>query len=189
MIIWYSKKLCSEEVVIGSFSVSVKFLLDGCGPLWLSSIYGPNSSLLWKDFWIELLDIYGLSFPLWCVGGDFNIIRRISEKLGGSSLTSNMRDFDGFIRDCELVDPPLRNAPFTLSNMQESPVCKILDRFLYSNEWEQFFPQSLQEVLPRWTSDHWPIVLGTNPFKWGPTPFRFENMWLQHPSFKYCFKS
>ena len=97
---------------------------------------------------MELLDIFGLSFPLWCVGNDFNVIRRSSEKLGGSSLTSSMRDFDGFIRDCELVDPPLRNAPFTSSNMQESPVCKILDRFLYSNEWEQFFPQSLQEVLP-----------------------------------------
>ena len=24
---------------------------------------------------------------------------------------------DGFIRDCELLDPPLRNAPFTWSNM------------------------------------------------------------------------
>ncbi|KAJ9697646.1 hypothetical protein PVL29_006989 [Vitis rotundifolia] len=73
--------------------------------------------------------------------------------------------------------------------MQESPVCKRLDRFLFSNEWELSFPQSLQEVLPRWTSDHWPIVLDTNPFKWGPTPFRFENMWLQHPSFKECFRN
>ncbi|KAJ9675452.1 hypothetical protein PVL29_024396 [Vitis rotundifolia] len=62
LIIWDSKKLCNEEVVIGSFSVSVKFLLDGCGPLWLSSVYGPNSSLLRKDFWVELLDIFGLSF-------------------------------------------------------------------------------------------------------------------------------
>ncbi|RVW48032.1 hypothetical protein CK203_089187 [Vitis vinifera] len=73
--------------------------------------------------------------------------------------------------------------------MQEHPVCKRLDRFLYSNEWEQVFPQSLQGVLPRWTSDHWPIVLETNPFKWGPTPFRFKNMWLQHPSFKESFGS
>ncbi|RVW62473.1 putative mitochondrial protein [Vitis vinifera] len=73
--------------------------------------------------------------------------------------------------------------------MQESPVCKRLDRFLYSNEWELSFPQSLQEVLPRWTSDHWPIVLDTNPFKWGPTPFRFENMWLQHHNFKESFSS
>ena len=103
---------------------------------------------------MELLDIYGLSFTFWCVGGDFNVIRRILEKLGGSNLTSSMRDFDGFIRGCELIDPPLRNAPFTWLNMQDSPVCKRLDRFLYTNEWEQFFPQSLQEVLPRWTLDH-----------------------------------
>ena len=30
LIIWDFKKLCSEEVVIGSFSVSVKFMSDGC---------------------------------------------------------------------------------------------------------------------------------------------------------------
>ncbi|RVW90264.1 hypothetical protein CK203_036717 [Vitis vinifera] len=30
---------------------------------------------------------------------------------------------------------------------------------------------------------------GYNPFKWGLIPFRFENMWLQHPSFKECFSS
>ena len=40
------------------------------------------------------------------MGGDFNVIRRSSEKLGGFSFTSSMRDFDGFIRDCELLDPP-----------------------------------------------------------------------------------
>ena len=68
LIIWDSKKLCSEEVVIGSFSVSIKFSLDGCGPLWLSSVYGPNNSLLRKDFWVELLDIFGLSFPFLACG-------------------------------------------------------------------------------------------------------------------------
>ncbi|RVW70180.1 hypothetical protein CK203_057138 [Vitis vinifera] len=189
LIIWDSKKLRSE-VVIGSFSVSIKFDLVGCGPLWISAVYGPNSPSLRKEFWVELLDIFGLSFPLWCVGGDFNVIRRSSEKLGGSSLTSSMKDFDSFIRECELLDPPLRNASFTWSNMQESPVCKRLDHFLYSNEWGHLFPQGLQEVLlPRRTSDHWPIVLDTNPFKWGPTPFRFENMWLQHPSFKENFRN
>ena len=189
LIIWDSNKLRSEEVVLGSFFISVKFALDGCGPLWLTIVYGPNSPSLKKDFWVELLDIFGISFPLWCIGGDFNVIGRSSEKLGGSSLTSSMKDFDDFIRECELLDPPLHNTPFTWSNMQESPVCKRLDRFLYSNEWELSFPQRLQKVLPRRTSDHWPIALETNPFKWGPTPFRFENIWLQHPSFKECFKS
>ncbi|KAJ9703126.1 hypothetical protein PVL29_004763 [Vitis rotundifolia] len=188
LIIWDSKNLCREEVVIGSFSVSVKFSLDGCGSLWISAVYGPNSPSLRKDFWVELFDIYGLTYPLWCVGGDFNVIRRSSEKLGGSSLTPSMKDFDSFIRECELLDPPLRNASFTWSNMQESPVCKRLDRFLYSNEWGLLFPQGLQEALIRRTSDHWPIVMDTNPFMWGPTPFRFENMWLQHTKFKENFR-
>ncbi|RVW29586.1 Transposon TX1 uncharacterized 149 kDa protein [Vitis vinifera] len=154
LFIWDSKKLCKEEVVLGSFSISVKFALEGCGPLWISAVYGPNSPSLRKDFWVELYDIYGLTFPL-----------------------------------CELLDPPLRNASFTWSNMQESPVCKRLDRFLYSNEWGQLFPQGIQETLIRRTSDHWPIALDTNPFMWGPTPFRFENMWLQHPSFKENFRN
>ena len=63
LIIWDSKKLCSEKVVIDSFYVSIKFLLDGCVPLWLSLVYGLNCSLLRKDFWVELLDLFGLSFP------------------------------------------------------------------------------------------------------------------------------
>ena len=50
-----------------------------------------------------------------------------------------------------------------------------------------FFSQSLQEALPRWTSDHSPICLETNPLKWSPTPFKFENMWLLHPEFKEKF--
>lgn len=81
------KKLSNKEVVTGSFSVSVKFLMDGIGPLWLSSVYGPNNTILKKDFWVELLDLFGLTFPLWCVKGDFNITKRISEKLGGFGLT------------------------------------------------------------------------------------------------------
>ncbi|RVX11326.1 LINE-1 retrotransposable element ORF2 protein [Vitis vinifera] len=84
------------------------------------------------------------TFPRWCVGGDFNVIRRISEKMGDSRLTVNMRRFDEFIRE--------------------------------------------SEALPRWTSDHSPICLETNPFMWGPTPFRFENMWLLHPEFKEKFR-
>ena len=75
LIIWDSKKLCGEEVVLGSFSVSIKFALDGCDSLWLSAVYGPNNSALRKDFWVKLSDIFGFSSPRWCVGGDFNVIR------------------------------------------------------------------------------------------------------------------
>ncbi|RVW46854.1 Transposon TX1 uncharacterized 149 kDa protein [Vitis vinifera] len=134
--------------------------LPACGAsggiviLW-DSMYGPINPLWRKDFWLELQDLYGLTFPRWESG---------------------------------LLDPPLRNAAFTWSNMQADPICKRLDRFLFSFEWDTFFSQSFQEALPRWTSDHSPICLETNPLKWGPTPFRFENMWLLHPEFKEKFR-
>ena len=50
LVIWDFNKLRSEEVVIGSFSVSVKFSLDGCGPLWLSAVYGLNIPYLVRIF-------------------------------------------------------------------------------------------------------------------------------------------
>ncbi|RVW81741.1 LINE-1 retrotransposable element ORF2 protein [Vitis vinifera] len=52
-----------EEVVIGSFSVSVKFLLDGSGPLWLSAVYGPYNPSIRKEFWVELSDLLVLLIP------------------------------------------------------------------------------------------------------------------------------
>ena len=98
-----------------------------------------------------------------------------------------MSDFDGLIRESDLINPSLRNTSFTWSNMQQLLVCKRLDIFLNSNECEQGFPKSIQEVLPILTFDHCLIVLDTNPFKWGPSPFRFENMWLLHPNFNERF--
>ena len=81
------------------------------------------------------------------MGGDFNVIRRSSEKLGGASLTPSMKDLDNFIRENKLIDPPLKRASFTWSNMQEHPICKRLDRFLYSNEWEQVFLKVFKEYF------------------------------------------
>ena len=96
--------------------------------------------------------------------GGFNVIRRISKKLSGSRITPSMKDFDKFIKESELIDPPLRNVSFR-SNMKELPICKRLDGFLYTNELKQRFPQTLQDALSKLTSDHCPVVLETNPFK------------------------
>ena len=124
MIIWDSSKFKCSDVVLGSFSVLVKLSSEEEGSFWLTSVYGPNISNLRKDLWEELQDLFGLTFLRWCVGGDFNVIRRSSEKLGGSRVTPSMRSFDEFITESELIDPPLNNASFTWSNLQAVPICK-----------------------------------------------------------------
>ncbi|KAK9927793.1 hypothetical protein M0R45_024959 [Rubus argutus] len=98
-----------------------------------------------------------------------------------------MSVFNDFINEANLCDPPLLNAKFTWSNMRDAAVWRRLDRFLFSADWEECFPNVRQCALTRVTSDHCPIELNTNSLKWGPGPFRVENMWLKHPSFKENF--
>ena len=113
MIIWDSNKFECVEKVLGSFSVLVKLESVEEGSFWLILVYGPINPLWRKDFLMEVQDLYGLAYPKWCVGGDFNVIRRSVEKLGGSRITLNMRRFDELIRELELFDTPLRNTSFT----------------------------------------------------------------------------
>ena len=97
-IFWDALKFKCLEVVLGSISVTVKLESEEEGSFWLSSIYGLGSSHFRKNFWLELQDLSGLTFPKWCVGRDFNVIRRISEKLVGSRLIPRMKDFNDLIR-------------------------------------------------------------------------------------------
>ena len=85
-------------------------------------------------------------------------------------------------------DPNLLNAEFTWSNLREEAVCCRLDRFIFTPEWEELFPNVRQITLARVTSDHCPVQLDTSKLKWGPSPFRFENSWLRHPEFKEKLK-
>ncbi|KAM1005916.1 hypothetical protein ACFX13_002766 [Malus domestica] len=98
-----------------------------------------------------------------------------------------MRNFNYFIRETELKDLEMHNAQFTWSNFREEPMCRKPDRFLFSVGCEEIFPEVRQMALARVIPDHYPIQLDSNKVKWGPSLFRFENMWLQHPDFRNKF--
>ena len=102
------------------------------------------------------------------MGGDFNVCCCPDEKLGISRVTYSIKGFNNFIRDCRLQDHPLADAQFTWSVSGNIVMSFCLDRFLVTNEWEMFLGL-IQEVLLHLVSDHLRV-------KWGPTPFRFENM-------------
>ena len=59
-----------------------------------------------------------------------------------------------------------------------------LDRFIVSEDWECYFSGAVQSLLPRIVSDHCPILLDCGGTRKGPSPFRFENMWLKEEGFK-----
>ena len=110
------------------------------------------------------------------MGGDFNIIRFPSERLGAGRFTRCMYDFSNFISHHGLMDIPLEGGLFSWSN---SSSASRIDRFLFSPFLADYFTLFSQKRLPRVLSDHFPILLENGSHRRGRIPFRFENMWLK----------
>ena len=186
LLIWDVRSVRVIDSLIGEFSVSIH-IEDEREKWWFTGVYGPSSYRNRGLFWDELAGLHCICGDKWCLGGDFNVVREVREKLNSNSITRSMKIFDDLIREMGLVDPPLRNAKFTWSNFREQPICCRLDRFMFSIDWRVLFPHLRQEVEVRVVSDHNPVILDSSPPKWGPSLFRFENMWLEHKDFNKAF--
>ena len=58
-----------------------------------------------------------------------------------------------------------------------------LDRFLVTDDWDDLFDRFIQNILPKLTSDHSPVLLeGGGLNSRGPLPFIFENIVAQDRS-------
>ena len=122
------------------------------------------------------------------MGGDFNLVRFLEEHSRGEGLTASMRRFSEVVEDLELRDFPLMGGPFTWRGSLNNQAQSRLDWFLLTNNWDNLFNGAMQGILPRPVSDHFPILLGGGLTK-GPSPFRFENMWLEEEGFKDKMKT
>eukprot|EP00268_Persea_americana_P035972 TRINITY_DN35440_c1_g1_i1.p1 TRINITY_DN35440_c1_g1~~TRINITY_DN35440_c1_g1_i1.p1 ORF type:complete len:101 (-),score=4.73 TRINITY_DN35440_c1_g1_i1:471-773(-) len=90
-----------------------------------------------------------------------------------------MRAFSDWINLHSLVDIHLAGALYTWLNHQSPPIMSKLDRFLVNNDWIDLYLGVNQCALPKPASDHFPIILHSKCERWGPTPFRFELIWLE----------
>ena len=184
LVFWDNRVVDLLEVEEGIFSVSCLFKNCMDGMRWVfTGVYGPVCRRDREVFWEELGSIKGLWSDPWCVGGDFNMIRYPEERRRGGELSASMRRFTEVVEDLELRDYPLQGGLFTwrggLNNQSQSR----LDRFLVTDEWDRMFNGAKQGILAKPVSDHFPILLEGGGLKRGPSPFRFENMWLEERGF------
>lgn len=102
-------------------------------------------------------------------------------KPGGD--VNEMLLFNDAISSLGLVELPLYGRRYTWTNKQSSPLLERLDWFFTSSSWITHYPETSVSTLVMQTSDHWPcnITIFTSIPK--GKIFRFENYWLQHPSF------
>ena len=72
----------------------------------------PSVGRLREEFQEELGTIKGLWQDLWCIGGDFNVVRFLRKRNRVSRLSSTMRRFSKVIEDLELRNLPLQVGSF-----------------------------------------------------------------------------
>ena len=185
LVFWDTRKLELVEAELGHFSVTCMFKNVEDGFLWaFTGVYGPVKRSKRELFWQELGAVKGLWGGPWCIGGDFNVVLSPNDRNSDCRLSYSMRCFMEVLNELGLRDLPLQGGPFTWRGGLNNQRMSRLDRFLVSADWEIQFSNVTQSILSRPVSDHCPVMLDSNGIKSGPSPFRFENMWLKFAGFK-----
>lgn len=124
----------------------------------ITNVYGPqipDDKLRLLDSLVERRDRHA-GVP-WIMGGDFNMIKSLLEKKGGTrTLSKDSIAFQTFIDNMKIVDTDMSNGLFTWNNMRggESQVASKLERFIISKDLMLIDKEMTMRILPFGGSDH-----------------------------------
>lgn len=170
----------------GLFSLLVKLLDRSLGLIgWFSYIYDPSSNRGKDEFQTELFDLGNLTKGAWRLGGEFNEVLYSEDKNGRRNSDVQIRKLHKWVTNFALIDIPIKKQQYTLSNLRLQG--KIY-RFFAFIQWLDTFPNTSLKGLPMPGFKPLLLLLDMDLSKAGPTPLRFENMWLWHRSFKQKVK-
>lgn len=112
--------------------------------------------------WEDLSSIRSVNQDLaWCFCGDFNVVRRASERKGSSergSQKNEIRGFNSFINRNFLVELLIMDKKFTWFKANGSTKSRV-DRALVYDGWLQSWPNCKQYVQLREVSDHYTLMV------------------------------
>lgn len=170
---------------IGAFTISLHFKNKSDHFEWIYTVvYGPVLSSKRLAFFTELRLIHSYGIAAWLLTGDFNLIRYRQEKIGPSFNIALSNRFNSLISTLQLLEISLYDRKFTWSKSINSTSQALLDRVFCSVEWVSHYPAHNLTSLPRFMSDHNPLLLQTSaPIFNSTAPIRFERTWLAQEGF------
>jgi hypothetical protein len=164
--------------------MSIEFVSTLSGAAWtLTNVYAPCNSEGRQQF-LEWFN--GIDMPEetdWLLVGDFNLIRRQSDRNKPGGNTQDMLDFNVAISNLRLEELRLHDSRYTWSSKQASPLLERLDWFFASVSWMANYPGTLVSTLSRDTSDHMPCLISISTDVPKAKVFHFENYWMMHEDF------
>ena len=156
------------------------------------NIYSPNVVSERKIFFSDLHGFF-LSKGILLIGGDFNCIDNVLDKLNCSIVPSaDKTSLVTLLADFSLVDVWRKHNPrkisFTWFNHNRTQASRI-DRFFIA---KSLFSKTSSEILPCVLSDHDCVKLSVSldgVIKRGSGVWRFNNSFLSNPEFKTGLKT
>jgi len=115
--------------------------------------------------------------PVWCVLGDFKLVRSEHERRG---ITRNLSQkiettkSNEFIERCELFDIPVVGTKYTWYCPNGLAKSRLI---LVSEAWLQHWHDSNQYILNRQVFDHCAVMVKNNTIDLGPKPFKTFDLW------------
>ncbi|XP_028790082.1 uncharacterized protein LOC114746054 [Neltuma alba] len=159
---------------------------DGSNEDWfLTLVYGHPNAILRRGLWESLSSIQRSMNGKWVVGGDFNAVPHRDDRSG---LRTGMngrveRQFQDWITASSLLDIGFSGPHFTWGRGSSQ---SRIDRILVNDLWTECFPDASVIHLPKFKSDHCPLLLRTKKVASvspNERPFRFFAPWVLHEEF------
>jgi exonuclease III len=114
-----------------------------------------------ESFLSELSSFCSKNKDPFIVGGDFNIMRYMSDKNKRFSPSRFSGILNIIINTNDLRKIHISGGDYTWSNNHLNPTLKKLDMILMSREWEIMFPTVMVYKKPREMSDHNILIIST----------------------------
>jgi len=95
----------------------------------------------------------------WLILGDFNLIRKVSDRNKPGADLPLMERFNEVISEAGLIEIPLFGRKYTWSNNQSPLLLERLDWFFTLVDWTEAYPNTLASSLVREPTDHNPCVI------------------------------
>ncbi|KAL0001244.1 hypothetical protein SO802_015025 [Lithocarpus litseifolius] len=151
-------------------------------------VYGSPRFAKIHLLWDNLKSVAGLHSMPWVIEGDFNEVLMGKDKSGGRPISlGKALLFQECLDTCKMIDIGFSSPRYTWSNHRPLAhlVQERIDRVFVNAEWNGIHLEAVVFHLEKTHSDHCPVklCLDNNRNFHPPRPFRFQPMWLSHPSF------
>ena len=187
---WKAEDISVTAYGSNSQHLTVEIKKIGDEPWLFSAVYASPESNLRRALWDELDEIRRNYEGPWLLAGDFNDTVCMSERNGidSSEMQRRCRNFANWVANNELIDLGFSGPAHTWfrGNSEETFKSARLDRGLVNEKWRLKFEEGGLRNLPKYSSDHCPILMSTTgfaPVERAIRPFRFQAAWLNHDKF------